>query len=60
MEREVMKKSKQNSPITNEQFRITLKRKVKVKPSQYEINHFIMTSYIIQWKVKVKESQYGF
>jgi len=25
---------------------------VKVKPSQYEINHFIMTSYIMQWKVK--------
>jgi hypothetical protein len=27
---------------------------------QYEINHFIMTSYIMPWKVKVKESQYGF
>jgi hypothetical protein len=34
--------------------------KVKVKPSQYEIDHFIMMSYIMQWKVKVKESQYGF
>ena len=39
---------------------ITLKWKVKVKPSQYEINHFIMTSYIMQWKVKVKASQYEF
>ena len=34
--------------------------KVKVKPSQYEINHFIMTSYIMQLKVKVKASQYNF
>jgi len=35
---------------------------VKVKPSHYEINHFIMTSYIMQWKVnsKVKASQYEF
>jgi hypothetical protein len=39
---------------------IILKWKVKVKPSQYEINHFIMTSYIMQWKVKVKASQYEF
>jgi hypothetical protein len=32
---------------------------VKAKPSQYEINHFIMTSHIMQWKeVKVKASQY--
>ena len=33
---------------------ITLKWKVKVKLRQYEINHFIMTSYIMQWKTKVK------
>jgi len=33
---------------------------VKVKPSQYEINHFIMTSYIMQWKLKVKASQCKF
>jgi len=33
---------------------------VKEKPSQYEINHFIMTSYIMQWKTKVKPSQYKF
>jgi hypothetical protein len=39
---------------------ITLKWKVKVKPSQYEINHFIMTSYIMQWKVKVNSSQCEF
>ena len=39
---------------------ITLKWKVKVKPSQYEINQFIMTSYIMQRKVKVKASQYEF
>jgi hypothetical protein len=32
--------------------------KAKAKPSQYEINHFIMMSYIMQWKVKVKASQY--
>jgi hypothetical protein len=37
---------------------ITLKWKVKVKPSQYEINHFRMTSCIMQLKVKVKASQY--
>jgi hypothetical protein len=30
-----------------------------MKPSQYEINHFIMTSYIVQWKTKVKPSQYN-
>jgi len=33
---------------------------VKVKPSQYEINHFIMMSYIMQSKVKMKASQYKF
>jgi len=33
---------------------------VKVKPIQYEINHFIMRSYIMQWKVKVKASRYEF
>jgi len=29
---------------------------VKVKPSQYEMNPFTMTSYIMQWKVKLKAS----
>jgi hypothetical protein len=47
-------------PIQKTNCFITLKWKVKVKPSQYEINHFIMTSCIMQWKVKVKASQYEF